>query len=116
VKLKVILGVVLVSLAFGAATADARYYMRYGQAKRASAEVARQSCAEQSSCVGWIVDRCLRRSPSRFDCVVAKLHRYEAERTEVAIEEVCETVLHWGASPQGYVELKALGRPYCYEV
>jgi hypothetical protein len=114
VKLKVILGVLLVSLAFGAVTADARYYMRYGQAKRASAEVARQSCSEQSSCVGWIVDRCLRQSPSRFDCVVAKLHRYEV--TGAAIEEVCETVLHWGASPEGYVDLKALGRPYCYEV
>jgi hypothetical protein len=113
-RLRILGGIVVLMLTLSVGTADASYYMRYGQAKRASAEVANQSCAEQSSCAGWIVDRCSRRSSSRFDCVVAKLHRYEV--TGAAIEEVCETVLHWGASPQGYVDLKALGRPYCYEV
>jgi hypothetical protein len=117
-RLRILGGIVLtiVALTLSVASADASYYMRYGQAKQASTEVVRQSCSEQPSCVGWIVDQCLRRSPSRFDCLIGFLHRYEAEQTEVGFEEVCESVLHWGASPQGYIELKALGQPHCYEV
>jgi hypothetical protein len=88
------------------------YHMRYGQAKNATKELAKTSCAEDIECRGYGVGSCHRVSESRFDCVMALF--YAGPTPEEEIE--CNTMLHWGASYSGYVQLKNHGRPYCFPI
>jgi hypothetical protein len=114
-RLKILGGIVVLMLALSVGTANARYYMRYGQAKQASVDTAKSICQKAPECIGWRVDQCLRRSPSRFDCGISHLYRFVAEQTESEVEMACDSVLHWGASIYGYVALKGATKPQCYE-
>jgi hypothetical protein len=117
-RLKILGGIVLtiVALVLSVASADASYYMRYGQAKNASRETAERVCRNAPECTGWGVGQCARRSSSRFDCVIGERYLYIAERTGTEFETECDSVLHWGVNIYGYIVLKGTGEPDCYEV
>ena len=99
----------LALLAVGPTDADARWYMRYAQAKHATKEYSKRSCYRQSDCVEWAVGPCYRRSPQRFTCFMG--HVYRGKFT--GRETTCNTALHWGVT-QGYITLKRRGRPHCF--
>ena len=93
-----------------ASSASAYYYMGYGQAKRETKIFEEEICNESYDCVGVAVGfPCYRKSRSAFDCVMGIFHEDSYGKTE------CNTVLHWGVT-RGYIDLKATGEPYCFEV
>ena len=89
------------------------WHMRYGQAKHASREFVEQLCREDPECTGYGVGQCLRKSESRFDCVVGTFY---AETPGPGEETECNVVLHWGVNRAGYIALKRHGQPRCFLV
>jgi hypothetical protein len=95
----------------GVSSADAFVWqMRYGQAKNATKNFAKESCAEDSECLGWGTGQCYRRSDSHFACEMGLF--FSGVEPEEEIE--CDVVLHWGASRDGYIVLKRHGPPHCF--
>ncbi len=89
-----------------------QWHMRYGQAKHASKEYAKEGCREIAECVAYAVGQCYRQSSSRFDCTVGRFY----PGVEPGEEIECNTVLHWGVSYSGRVQLKNAGEPYCFSI
>lgn len=113
VRVKLAAVCLLAFLAIGVASAEAFvWHMRYGQAKNATKAFARESCNEDTECLGWGTGQCYRKSQSRFDCEMALFYA----GIEPGEEIECNILLHWGASHSGYVTLKNHGRPYCFAV
>lgn len=104
----------LAALVLFVSNASASWYMRYDQAWQASEGVARRTCLNVPTCLGWEVGPCVRRSPARFDCAERQYFRFVAGERE--LEQVCETVLHWGASRWGLLVLKGATQPYCSDL
>lgn len=112
-KAKLAIACVLASMALGAATADAFvWHMRYGQAKNATKEFAREACREDRECIGWGVGQCYRRSQSSFVCTMGLFY----PGIEPGEEIECDVRLRWGASRGGYITLKNAGSPHCFKV
>jgi hypothetical protein len=112
-RTKLIIAGALASLALGAATADAFvWHMRYGQAKNATKEVARELCREDKECLDWKAGPCRRKSESSFSCEMA--HYFAG--TQPGEEIRCTITLHWGVDKGGYMDLKRTGRPHCAPV
>jgi hypothetical protein len=111
-KLKATVAAVAALLMLAGSAEAFKWQMSYGQAKNASKEFAKELCDSVSDCTGYGVGQCLRKSPSRFDCLIGLF----SPGTEPGEEIQCDVVLHWGASRGGYVTLKNRGPFHCRPV
>lgn len=110
-KLKVLVTAAMVVIALTTvSSADAAWYMSYGQAKAESKLYSKESCESSSECSAWGVGQCVRRSSGRFSCLIANWF-YAPNAGEEDIE--CQQVLHWGVRRGGIITLKNAGEPYC---
>lgn len=105
-----LIAVLALGLLMPASAEAVQWRMRYGQAKHATKEYAQDTCEELRECTAWGVGQCFRRSLSRFSCSMGTFF----PGVEPGEEIECRQVLHWGVSFDGYVELKARGRPHCF--
>jgi hypothetical protein len=111
-RIKLMVASLLVFLLVVGSAQAFTYHLSYGQAKHATKEVAQEFCAHAAECSGYGVGACNRVSESRIDCVMAQFYPGREPGEEVE----CNTVLHWGVSRQGFVELKRHGQPHCFPV
>jgi len=106
-KLKVVLGCLLVFLLLGTGTAQAfRWHLGYGQAMRETQRYGEEWCDEERECISSEVLTCERQTHSRVDC--APILYFPAQ-------SACIQELHWGVS-RGYVVLKGYGRISCFSL
>lgn len=111
-KAKVAIAAIAALCAMAGSAQAFQWHMSYGQAKNASKALAKELCQGVSDCTGYSVGQCIRKSESRFDCVIG-LFSSGAEPGE---EVECDVVLHWGASRGGYIALKNRGPFQCHPV
>jgi hypothetical protein len=110
-KVKLLIGVLLAFFALSATSAQAdRWYVSRSQAKRETREFARQVCARLPRCQSYGVGECLRQSSSRFVCIMGLFY------PTYGGEEECDEAIHWGVDPEGYLEVRHLGRVHCYYI
>lgn len=110
-KFKVLVVAATTAIALTAASsADAAWFMRYGQAKAESKRYSKESCESSRECTAWGVGKCVRRSESSFSCLIANWF-YPPNTGEEDIE--CKQVLHWGVRHGGIIVLKNAGEAHC---
>lgn len=85
------------------------YHLRFSQAKHGTREVAIRDCEEDNKCVGFAIGECRRISDPRIDCIEANFDE------TVSGELECNTILHWGVEPGGYVKFR-YGHVHCFYV
>jgi hypothetical protein len=112
-KIKLLITSVTVFFLLAAGAQAFQWHMTYNQAKHSSKEFAIEACHEDRRCSGYGVGQCRRISESRFDCLVGL---FFADPSGSGEEVECDLPLHWGASYEGYIELKNHGKPHCFPI
>lgn len=112
IKLVPVLAALLVVGLLPPTASASRWHMNYRQAKFVTRKRAAFVCRQTSECEGSGAGRCLRRSSSRFDCVMGLFFPGEEGPEEIE----CNYLLHWGVARGGYISLRHQGHPHCFAI